>query len=254
MYKNNPLISIIMAAYNSERTIAEAIQSIEAQTYREWELNVINDCSTDSTSKILQEYSANDDRIHIIDNRTNMGASMSRKIGMEASTGIWIAILDSDDLWKPEKLAKQIDLAERTNADLVYTGSSFIDNNGKKLDWILQVPETITRNQLLKQNLISNSSVLVRKDLYQKYYVLGDQMHEDYAIWLNLLEDRCSARGINEPLLIYRLSQNSKSGNKLKAAKMNWNTYRNAGLNPMERVYYMVWYSINGILKYRHLR
>lgn len=254
MSNNNPLISIIMAAYNSERTIAEAIQSVQAQTYREWELNVINDCSTDSTSKIIQEISINDDRIHVIDNRTNMGASMSRKIGMEAATGEWIAILDSDDLWDSEKLAKQMDLVKKTNADLVYTGSSFIDVDGNKLDWTLQAPETITRKQLLKQNLISNSSVLVRKDLYQKYYVLGDQMHEDFAIWLKLLGDGYSARGINEPLLIYRLSQNSKSGNKLKAARMNWNTYRNARLNPLERLYYMAWYSVNGILKYKHLR
>ena len=106
----------------------------------------------------------------------------------------------------------------------------------------------------MKQNMISNSSVLVNKDLYQRFYAIGDGMHEDYAIWLGITRSGYIAYGIDEPLLLYRVAKSSKSGNKLKSAKMQWNTYRYIGLNPVVAAYYMCWYTIKGLLKYRHLR
>ena len=103
-------------------------------------------------------------------------------------------------------------------------------------------------------NLISNSSVLVRKDLYQKYYAEGDQMHEDFATWLRILRTGRTAYGIDEPLLTYRLTSTSKSANKLHAARMNWNTYRCIGLRPASAARYMLSYTIRGICKYSHLK
>ena len=159
-------------------------------------------------------------------------------------------ILDSDDAWTADKLEKQIRLQKEKNADLVYTGSAFMDSSGNSIEWYLHVPLEIGYRQLLKQNLISNSSALVRKELYMQYYASGDNMHEDFAIWLRILKTGRKAYGIDEPLLIYRFMRKSKSGTKLIAAKMNWNTYRYIGLDVVSRMYYMIWYMLNGLKKY----
>ena len=246
------LVSIIMAAYNAEVTINTAINSVLAQTYNDWELLVINDCSEDSTAAIVTAYS--DSRIRLLENEKNSGVSISRKKGMEEANGEWIAVLDSDDAWAPEKLEKQIKLARETSAGLIFTGSAFLNDDGTPIDWQLHVPKTLSYRDLLKQNLVSNSSVLVKADLYRKHYVIGDGMHEDFAVWLGITGAGNDAYGIDEPLLIYRLSKSSKSSNKVKAAKMNWNTYRYVGLNPVAASYYMCWYIVKSLLKYRHLK
>lgn len=248
------LISIIMAAYNAERTIESAIRSILSQTYTNWELLVINDCSKDSTAAIVTTLASSDSRIRLLNNETNSGVSVSRKKGMEVATGTWIAVLDSDDMWAPDKLEKQLALAHKTGAELIFTGSSFIDNDGNPIDWQLHVPERLSYHELLKQNLVSNSSVLVKSALYKQFYAVGDEMHEDFAIWLGITKTGRDAYGLDEPLLIYRLANASKSSNKVKAAKMNWNTYRYVGLNPIAAGYYMCWYVVKGLLKYRHLK
>ena len=163
-------------------------------------------------------------------------------------------ILDSDDAWAPDKLEKQIELQKRTNADLLFTGSAFMDSDGQPIDWYLHAPAKVTYRQLLKQNVLSNSSALVRKELYAKHYAIGDGMHEDFAIWLSILKEGKNAYGVDEPLLIYRIAKSSKSGNKVKAAKMNWNTYRYVGLNPLAAFYYECWYMVKGLLKYKNLK
>lgn len=248
------LISIIMAAYNAEKTIEQAINSVSSQTYTNFELLVVNDCSKDRTVELVKDIVAKDSRVRLISNVKNSGVSYTRKHGLEEAKGDWIAILDSDDAWEPEKLEKQIVLQRRTNADLLFTGSAFMDSEGHPIDWYLHAPKEVTYRQLLKQNVLSNSSALVRKELYAKYYAIGDGMHEDFAIWLSILKEGKKAYGVDEPLLIYRIAKSSKSGNKVKAARMNWNTYRYVGLNLMEAIYYECWYIFNGIRKYRNLR
>ena len=244
------LISIIMAAYNAEKTIEQAINSVLSQTYPDFELLVVNDCSTDKTAMLAEAIVKKDDRVRLISNEKNSGVSYTRKHGLEEASGEWVAILDSDDAWAPEKLEKQINLQKKTNADLLFTGSAFMDADGKPIDWYLAAPAEVTYRQLLKQNVLSNSSALVRKELYAKYYAVGDGMHEDFALWLNILKDGRKAYGVDEPLLIYRIAKSSKSGNKFKAAKMNWNTYRYIGLNPIEAAYYEGWYMIKNVIKY----
>ena len=248
------LVSIIMAAYNAEKTIELAIESVLNQTYSNFELLVINDCSKDGTAKLVEDFSAKDNRVRLISNEKNSGVSFTRKHGLEESNGSWIAILDSDDAWTPDKLEKQIELQKRTNADLLFTGSAFMDSDGRPIDWYLHAPAEVTYRQLLKQNVLSNSSALVRKELYAKHYAVGDGMHEDFAIWLSILKDGKKAYGVDEPLLIYRIAKSSKSGNKIKAAKMNWNTYRYVGLNVVEAAYYEAWYMFKNVMKYANLK
>lgn len=248
------LISIIMAAYNAERTIGQAVTSVLNQTYKNFELLIIDDCSADNTASIAEKFREEDERVRVIRNTKNSGVSYTRRHGLKEANGEWIAVLDSDDAWTSDKLEKQMRLQKETGGDLLYTGSTFMDNDGKPIDWYLHAPQKIGYRQLLKQNLISNSSSLVRKELYEKYYVSDDRMHEDFAVWLGILKSGECAYGIDEPLLIYRLSKKSKSGNKFKAAKMNWNTYRYMGLNFFSAFYYECCYIINGLLKYRNLK
>lgn len=249
-----PLVSILMAAYNSEKTIQLAIRSVQAQTFEDWELIIINDCSTDNTPFIVTNIQKDDARIKLLNNEINSGVSISRKNGLKLASGKWIAVLDSDDMWDREKLEKQLAFADKTRGEFFFTGSSFIDAEGNSIDWQLHVPETLSYRKLLKQNLISNSSVLINADLYKKYYAVGDKMHEDFAIWLSITREGYTAYGIDEPLLIYRLNNSSKSSNKIKAALMNWNTYRYIGLPLPEASYYMMCYTVNGIRKYKKIR
>lgn len=246
------LISIIMAAYNAENTIRQAVESVLAQTYKNFELVVVNDCSKDKTSEIVRSFS--DPRVKLIENEVNSGVSKTRHTGVLAASGDWIAILDSDDMWTPDKLEKQVCLQQNTNAELLYTGSAFIKADGTRIDWVLPVPTVLDYRKLLQQNLLSNSSSLVKKDLFLQNETMDDSMHEDFACWLKILKSGRRAYGVNEPLLIYRLTPTSKSGNKLHAARMNWNTYRAVGIDVFSAFYYMIRYTISSLKKYRNLR
>ena len=248
------LVSVIMAAYNAEKTIEQSINSVLNQTYPAVELLVVDDYSQDRTVKLVENIMARDNRVRLIYNKENSGVSYTRKHGLEEAKGAWIAILDSDDIWAPEKLEKQIILQKKMNADLLFTGSAFMDSDGQPIDWYLHAPSEVTYRHLLKQNVLSNSSSLVRKEFYEKYYAVGDGMHEDFAVWLGILKEGKKAYGVDEPLLTYRIAKSSKSGNKIKAAKMNWNTYRYIGLNPLSAFYYECWYVVKGLMKYKNLK
>lgn len=247
------LISVIMPAYNAERTISQAIYSVLKQTYKKLELIVIDDCSSDGTAEVVRKYMAKDHRVRLLQNQKNYGISLTRKKGAENANGEWLALLDSDDMWKNDKLEKQIDIQKKTGAVLLYTGSSFMNESGQILDWTMQVPECVSYRELLKQNIISNSSSLVRKDLYLKHMAMDDNLHEDFATWLSILKSGVVAFGVDEPLLIYRISSKSKTGNKFKSAEMNWRTYRYTGLNVFESVYYMCCYTFRNLQKYGNL-
>lgn len=249
-----PLISIVMPAYNAEKTIKDAIQSVINQTYKHWELLVIDDCSKDSTKEIVQQLCKKDTRIILLKNEKNLGVSKSRNYGIRKSRGSWIALLDSDDMWVAEKLEKQYRLLnQREDADLIFTGSSFINSDGDNFTYILHVPKQIIYKQLLKQNLISCSSVLVRRGLLELYPMQRDDMHEDFIVWLQILKKGGKAYGLDEPLLIYRLSVKSKSGNKKKAAQMTYQVYRLMGLNTAQSIYYFFWYAVKNYEKYKRI-
>lgn len=249
-----PLISIVMPAYNAEKYIEQAIDSVINQTYDNWELIVLDDGSSDNTKAIIVRKAEKDYRIHFYENAVNMGVSATRNRGVKVANGEWIAFLDSDDAWENEKLEKQVQfLNEHENARIIFTASSFINEENKKANYILHVPTQVGFKELLKQNVISCSSALVQKKYLEKYAMPGDKLHEDYTVWLKILEDGSQAYGIDEPLLIYRISSNSKSGNKINAAKMQMRVYQYLGLNIFQSVYYMICYTIRNLKKYRQI-
>ena len=249
-----PLISIIMPAYNSERYIRESLGSVMHQTYKNWELIVVDDGSKDKTSEIVEEAQKNDSRIKLYKNERNLGVSMTRNRAISLASGKWIAFLDSDDCWKNNKLEKQMFCVEKNNAEFVYTGTSFIDEKSGRYRWKMKVPPSISYRKLLRQNIISCSSVLIKKNILIKHKMTRDDIHEDFALWLNILKyDLACAYGVQEPLLIYRISGKSKSGNKLKSIIMTYKTYLEAGLNNIQAAYYICFNIVNNLKKYSHL-
>ena len=158
-------------------------------------------------------------------------------------------------MWESDKLEKQMKIMKNNpDVGLTFTATQYIDETGKKYSYILDVPKTITYKQLLKQNVISCSSVLVKKEYIKKYKMQDDTMHEDFAVWLQILKEKILAVGINEPLLLYRLSKKSKSSNKLKSAKMNLKVYKFLKLNFIQRIYYMSIYTFKNLNKYKKIR
>ena len=250
------MITVIMPAYNCEKFLEQAVHSVISQTYTDWKLIIIDDCSKDGTCRLAKELAERDARIELLCNDQNQGVSRTRNRGIKEAKTEWIAFLDSDDVWDKKKLAKQVALTEKSpNIEFVFTGSAFMRESGELMDVFFQVPERVTRRQLLKQNVISCSSVMIKRDWLLRYPMPeGKNIHEDFAVWLTVLDEIECAYGINEPLLTYRVYQGSKSGNKRKAARMNWNTYRKVGLNPVVAAYYMCWYAVRGIKKHRKLK
>lgn len=248
------LVSIIMPAYNCEKYIAQAIKSVLTQTYCDFELIIIDDYSDDKTAEIIEMMCKRDSRIKMIFNKRNLGVSATRSLGVSLANGEWIAFIDSDDCWERNKLEKQLAYTATNNAEFVFTGSSFIDERGNPYNSIFEVPNRVSYKQLLKQNVISCSSVLIKKKYMEMFSMNNDNTHEDYSAWLRILKILPFAYGINEPLLIYRITSTSKSGNKLKSLIMAYRTYRYVGLNVIYSSYYMSWYIVRGIRKYKKIK
>ena len=247
-------VSVIMPAYNAERYVGAAISSVINQAFRDWELLVVDDCSTDTTAEIAQRFAAEDSRVTVLQNEKNMGVTASRNRAIAQAESEWIAFLDSDDLWREDKLEKQMDLVQ-TNKDaiLTYTASAFMDENGNPYGYVMEAQPKITYRELLCKNLLSCSSVMVRRDWILRYPMSGDGMHEDYASWLQMLRELPCAYGVNEPLLIYRLSKTSKSGSRVKSAKMIYRTYRFVGYNPLTALYFTFRYLPYSVSKRRKI-
>lgn len=247
-----PAVSIIMPAYNCEKYICEAVESVLTQTFVDWELIIIDDCSLDGTYHCMRELEKKDKRIRILKNKKNCGSAATRNYGVKQAKGKWIAFLDSDDLWRNDKLEKQFSILKKyPEAKFLFTGSAFIEDDGTTIAHVLHVPEKITRKKLLKQNVISCSSVVIQKELVLRFPMPEEKgIHEDFATWLMILDEIPQAYSIDEPLLIYRKAKSSKSGKKDKSAHMNWQTYIKAGIPLQSRIFYMLSYSVHGMWKY----
>jgi len=251
--KERDLISIIMPAYNCEKYIAAAVQSVIEQTYDNWELIIVNDCSTDNTPNIIKDFQRKDSRIKIYENAQNLGVSATRNRCISEASGEWVAFLDSDDMWDARKLDLQIKYAQKNTAGFIFTGASYIDENGEKYKGIFEIPEKAAYKDLLKQNVISCSSAMAKREYFDDVKMENDDIHEDFCVWLRILRSVDFAHGINEPLLIYRITRASKSGNKMKSARMTYKTYRYAGLGRVKSWYYMTFYIARSLKKYRKI-
>lgn len=220
------LVSIIMPAFNSSKTIRDSINSVISQTYQNWELLVINDCSSDNTAEIVSEYA--DDRIKLIDKKKNEGVALARNSGLDLAGGDYVAFLDSDDRWLPNKLELQLDLIRNNDIDVVF-GSYYRFNDFGTLN-IVSVPSGIKKyDDLIKGNFIGNLTGLYN---FSKFNKIRQKKigAEDFLFWLEIFADtQVKGLGVKEPIAYYRVAEKGKSlsGNKFKSAIWTWNIYYN---------------------------
>lgn len=245
-------VSVIMPAWNSEKTIDFAISSVVAQTHQRWELIVIDDGSSDATRRIVREWEARDPRVKLLKNRENQGVSLARNRGIRHARYPFIAFLDSDDAWLPEKLELQLaELENHPEAAICCTSTAFLDRRGCRLRHIFQVPDSLTYRDLLPQNAICCSSVLARAEYVRRFPMVPDpDIHEDYALWLAILGVTPRAVGVDRALTIYRVNPAGKSGNKFRSAWMQWRTYLHIGLTRRLAAFYFTQYALRGVKKY----
>lgn len=246
----SPRVSVIMPAYRCEKTIENSIRSALSQTVPDIEVIVANDASDDGLTDILDRLQKKDARLRVIQIRTNIGVAEARNRGIAAAKAEWIAFLDSDDLWEPDKLKKQLSAAERTGGQLIYTAAACIDETGKPTGKVFSVPETITAAKILRSTDIVTSTVLVKREVYLRNPMERSDLHEDLISWHGMLKNGAKAVGINEPLVRYRISGGSKSGNKLRSACMTWRTYRYMGIPFFPRIVCFLGYCIHGVKRY----
>ena len=244
------LVSIVIPVYNSEKFIKETIQTVEEQTYQNWELLLVNDCSTDNSENIIKYYEEKDKRIRLINLERNSGAAVARNRGIDEAKGKYIAFLDSDDLWDKQKLEKQIKFMQDNDYEFTFTSYEFAEENGKGTGKVVNVPIKINYKQALKNTTIWTSTVIfdvekLGKDLINMPNVRRGQ---DTATWWKVLKTGVTAYGLNENLSLYRRSNNTLSSNKIKALKRTWNLYRNVeNLSFFASLYNFCWYCFNAI-------
>jgi teichuronic acid biosynthesis glycosyltransferase TuaG len=223
---NTPLVSIITPVYKAEEFIEETIQSVMKQTYSNWEMVLINDQSPDNSKEIILSLAAQDSRIRLVDLPENSGAAIARNTGIEAAHGEFIAFLDSDDLWHPQKLEKQIKFMLDNDYAFSFTAYELIDEDGDKMDKIVSVPQEINYHALLKNTIIGCLTVVLNRSKIGEIKMLNIRTRQDFVLWLDILKRGNTAYGINEPLAYYRKVEGSISSNKIKTAKRNWQVYR----------------------------
>ena len=242
------LVSIIMPLYNCEEYIAESIESVISQTYNHWELIVVDDKSTDNSSIIVESYVLKDSRVKLVNLDTNEGPTKARNRAIKEANGRYIAFLDSDDMWLPDKLQYQIAFLNENNLLLTYSAYETMDENSKYINTRHVLP-FITYTDMLKSNQIGNLTGIYDVDFFGKVY-LEDTGHEDYVLWLNLLRQVPYTKGLTQTLARYRIVSNSISSNKFKVLKWQWDIYRKVEkLTILQSSYYFIFYVYNALKK-----
>lgn len=248
---NCELVSIIMPAYRAESTIGESIKSVILQTYPAWELLVADDCSPDNTAEIVASAMAHDPRIVLLRGTKNQGPAQARNRALSHARGRWIAFLDSDDVWLPDKLERSIEYAQSWQAALVFTGFRRISDDGKTVGAYQSVPASLAYHDLLGNTSIATSTVLIDRVLTGDFK-MKNVYYDDFACWLEILKRGNLARGLNLDLMRYRVVKGSVSRNKLRSAKEVWKAYREVeNLDLITSMLSFIRYAINAYLKYR---
>ena len=245
-----PLVSVVIPMYNAQQFIKETLLSVINQTYTNIEIIVVDDMSKDKSATIVKDLSNKDDRIKYIYLKENKGVANARNIGIEAAQGRYIAFIDSDDLWKENKLERQIEFMLENKYEFTYTEYEFISENGESLNKIIPVEKQVNYKKLLSGICIGCSPVLIDRNYIQKIY-MENVKHEDYVTWLSILKSGYNAYGLNENLGYYRKLKNSLSGNKVQAAKWTWNIYRNVEKLPIHKsILYFSKYALKNVKKH----
>ena len=244
----NKLVSIITPSYNSAKFIKQCIESVIAQTYTNWEMLIVDDYSADNSLQILKKY--NDKRIQLIELDKNVGASESRNVAIRKAKGKYIAFLDSDDLWEPQKLEKQISFMEKEDIAFSFSGYQPMSDDESKLYSIIHAPKIVTYSSYLKKTIIGCLTVIIDREKTGGFEMPNIRSSHDMALWLLIMRRGFDAYGLDENLARYRIVSTSNTANKWRAAKDVWMVYRQ-----FEKLsfFYSIWcflnYAFNAIIK-----
>ncbi|WP_080147403.1 glycosyltransferase family 2 protein [Marinilactibacillus piezotolerans] len=244
------LISIVTPVYKAEKYILETIQSVQNQTYKNFEMILVDDCSPDNSAEIIKEIASTDQRIKYIKLKKNSGAAVARNKGIETAQGRYIAFLDSDDKWYSTKLEKQIGFMKQNNIAFSYTKFELINNDGTLRKKAADLPKKLNYYGLLKNTAIACSTVILDRKIIGDFRMPLVRKGQDTATWLKILRDIDYAYLLNETLNQYRAVDGSLSSNKVQAIKRTWNTYRNLEKLPLPlAVYFLSRSLINAFLR-----
>lgn len=245
------LVSIIVPVFNAEKYIRETIASVASQTYGNWELLLVEDCSSDGSlaeiGRCMEE--RNDPRIRLIRQPSNMGAARARNRGLKEAKGRFIAYLDADDLWRPGKLEKELAFMLEKGAAFAFTGYEFADEQGRGTGKVVHVPQTLCYRQALSNTTIFTTTVMFDTEKIDRGQLeMPVIKSEDTALWFRVLRNGCTAYGLDENLVLYRRSGNTLSANKLEAIRRIWNLYRvSEGLSLSESAWNLVFWAVRAV-------
>ena len=245
-------VSIITPVYNCEKLLEKTIECVVNQTYKNWELLLVDDCSQDNSAEIAKKYADKDVRIKYFKLKENSGAAVARNTALNNSTGRFIAYLDSDDLWKKEKLEKQVNFMLKNNYAFTCTDYEKINEDGESLNKIVKIPKEVNYNLFLRNTIIQTVGVMVDTKLTGKELLQMPNIRrrQDAATWCQLLKNGFNCYEVPENLSYYRVVTNSLSSNKFKAIKMNWYWYRKIEKLPLWKTCYcFIGYAFNACKK-----
>ncbi len=247
------LVSVITPVHNSAKYIGECIESVQAQTHADFEMIIIDDASSDSSTEIVKAYQKNDNRIKLISLDKNMGPAVARNKGIEMASGRYMTFLDGDDIWFPHMIAKSIETINTKNSGFVFSSYKRYDEDLQPLLSDFIVPDKVNYWDILKSNSISCLTAFIDVGMLGKKYMPLIRKRQDMGLWLAYLKEIDFATGIKEPLAIYRIRKGSLSRNKYALLKYQWEFYTKfEKLNYLEAAYYMFQWVIRGVLKYRN--
>lgn len=244
------LVSVIMPAHNSEETISEAVRSVIVQSYENWELLIIDDCSTDGTVQVIEEY-LKDSRIRLVKTDKSVGKPYyPRNFGIRESRGQYIAFLDSDDIWLPNKLESQIPLFKDERVAVVFSDYVKFMTGEETSNRVVKGPKELTYKKALYGNDIGNLTAVYDVSKVGKVF-FEDVGHEDYVLWLRILKKRYKAVNTGSVEARYRISVGSVSANKGKSARWTWKIYREIlKMNIVQAIFHYIIYAVKGTIKY----
>lgn len=247
MIERKPFVSIIMPSYNSSDYIKQSIESVLAQDYQNWELLITDDCSIDNTLSVIRKFEENDERIKVFENKINSGSGVSRNYSISMAKGKYIAFLDSDDLWRPNKLTKQIDFMESNKYIFTYTAYQKFDRNRAR-GTIKPIP-SVNYEKLLSNNVIGCLTAIYNADVLGKVYMPVIRKKQDFGLWLKILKITPKAYCLNEVLADYRCDSGVTS-NKFRVLSHQWDFYRKVvGLPILKSLWLFFLYAMSGFLK-----
>lgn len=242
-------VSIITPMYNGEKFIAETIESVLHQTYQNWEMIIVDDGSKDKSCEIVSVYEKKDERIHLYKNEHNFGIAKTRNAAIEKAKGQYIAFLDSDDIWLPDKLKIQVAFMKEKEIAFCYGDCQVIDANGNICGKDRIAPPTVTYKKMLKGNAIPCLTVLIDRTFVPDIS-MPDIGHEDYVTWLQILKNLSYGAGVQQVVAKYRIVEGSASVNKSRAARWQWQIYRkHLKFNLIKSAWCFAFYVINALKK-----